>query len=147
MVKIKGIVTIRCVDTNGKVIHEEIDNNLVVALGCENMAHLVFGDIGGNPIEKIGVGTDGTPPDVTDTGITGGYLKAINTGGTSTTFSANSGTCGFEFDTTEANGMTIAEMGLFVVGGVLFARKVLGTPIAKTSSFAITGTWEIRVLS
>lgn len=47
--------------------------------------------------------------------------------------------------TGSANGNTLAEAGLFnaAAAGTMYARYVLGTTIVKTSSIAVTFTWEL----
>ena len=62
---------------SGKVLHEISEPNKVVTLGHTNTAKLIGGDVSGKKVSKIGFGTNGTAPDLTDTGLTDGYSKAI----------------------------------------------------------------------
>ena len=143
-----GVLRLRLIDLHGNVFREIEDFNLEVNLGKSNLVLLLGGDASGYPLAGIGVGTDNTPAAVTDTGLTGAFTKALNTGGTVMTYTSGSPstvTTGFKIDTTEAVGMTIWEFGLFDAGGNLNARKVLSTSIVKTNTFAIEGTWTITV--
>lgn len=145
-IKLRGIFRMQCVEKGtGKVLFEMEDNNLVVTTGKTNMVKLLGGDAAGELVDTIGVGTSNTAAAVGDTALTGSFTKALNTGGTSNVYGANSVTFGYEIETSEANGMTIWEFGLLNTSGILIARKVLSASIAKTVSFAITGTWTLTV--
>lgn len=145
-IKLRGIFRMQCIEHGtGKVLFEMEDNNLVVNTGRTNLVKLMGGDIAGEVVDTIGVGTSNTAATVSDTALTGAFTKALNTGGTSNIYTTNTVTFGYQIDTTEANGMTIWEFGLLNTSGVLIARKVLSASIAKTVSFAITGTWTLTV--
>ena len=51
----------------------------------------------------------------------------------------------YHLTSTSGNGSTLAEVGLFNAssGGSMFARALLTPTIAKTSSIAVTFTWQI----
>jgi hypothetical protein len=91
------------------------------------------------------VGTSNTAATNADTGLTGAFVKNLNTGGTVNTYTTNTVTFGYKINTSEANGMTIWEFGLFTSSNVLVARKVLSTAIIKNSGFSISGTWTLTV--
>jgi hypothetical protein len=143
ILKISGHFKCRVIDiVTGKVVHEIDEPNLVVDTGKQVVAK-ALGNLGAYGA-KIGVGTGTTAAAAGDTGLTGAFIKAL----TGTAVNATN-TIQFSYDITssEANGMTIGEFGLFDNSGtpVLIARKVLSSTIAKTSSFALQGTWTITV--
>lgn len=138
--KITGKVEliVRCAAT-GKVLIHDIENNLVVNLGKKATAKLIGG--AGVSVTKIAVGEGTAPPAVTDTGLTNQFIKNIS----SVSYPAdNKVQFSFSFDGTEANGMTITELGLYTSINELFSRKVRN-PIVKTSTVIITGIWTITV--
>lgn len=146
-IQLRGVFKMRCIEHGtGKVLHEFEDNNLVVNTGRTNLVKLMGGDPAGVVVDTIAVGTSNTPASVSDTSLTGAFTKALNTGvGQANSYTTNTVTFEYQIDTTEANGMTIWEFGLMTGTGILIARKVLSASIAKTSSFAITGTWTLTV--
>lgn len=145
-VKLTGHFAMKCIEHGtGKVLYEYEDKNLVVTLGKTNLVKLMGGDPAGEVIDTIGVGTSNTAAAPGDTALTGAFTKALNTAGTVNIYTANTVKFGYQIDTTEANGTTIWEFGLLNTSGVLIARKVLSASIAKTSSFAIAGTWTLTV--
>lgn len=148
--KLRGRFEMKCIEHGtGKVLYEYVDENLVVNLGRTNMVKLLGGDAAGLVVTKIGVGTGSTAATAADTGLTGAYVKLLNTAGTSNIYTLVSNvakvTFGYQFDTSEANGMSIQEFGLYNSASVLVARKVLSSAIAKNSSFAVSGTWTLSI--
>lgn len=139
-IKPKGVF--QCwIYNNGKLIEHYHDNNLVVTLGRENVAKLLAGDPDGAAITKVQLGTDDTPPALTDTAITNPFTKALS----SVSFpSQNEVEFGFVINSNEANGMTISEFGLLNDNNILFARKTR-TPIAKVAPMVIVGAWRIVI--
>jgi len=144
--KLKGVFSMRCIDKKtGNVLHEYTDNNLVVDLGRHAAVLLLGGSGSAAAVTQIGVGTSNTAATNADTALTSAFVKNLNTAGTVNTYTTNTVTFGYQIDTTEANGMTIWEFGLFTSSNVLVARKVLSSSIAKNSSFAIAGTWTLTI--
>ena len=85
------------------------------------------------------------PPALSDIGLqqTTGQRKAV-----SVTVNSNVVTSEVTFLTSEANGFTYTEAGLFTGpfgGGSMFARKVFN-PIVKTASFELKLTWLVTFL-
>lgn len=144
-IKITGEIRLQAVDAAGNVLWEVHEKNLVVNNGRANTCLLLGGDPLGSVLSNIGVGTSNTAASVSDTGLTGAFTKALNTGGTVNVYGTTFVKVGFKIDASEANGMTIREMGLFDGLGGLFSRRVLSTVIVKTSSFGLTGTWQINI--
>ena len=145
-IKVKGTFELKLIDAvTGKVTYEYSDHNLYVDLGRSNIVHLLGGAATGHAITIIGVGLSGATPTTADTTLTSGYTKVLNSAGTVNVYTSTTIQFGYQFDTTEANGMNIREFGLFNSASVLCARKTLTVPIVKTSAFAIAGTWTLLV--
>lgn len=125
----------------GELIEVYEDENLVVDASKQQLARLIGGDVANRSITKIGFGTSGTAPVGGNIGLTGAYVKAL---GTVTYPVAGSVQFAFTLGTTEANGLSIMEFGLFTAGDILFARKVRTGAIVKDSDLALAGTWQIN---
>lgn len=100
-------------------------------------------------IQKFSVGTGLTPARVTDVALqapvtlsNGSTLKAIDSIDFMTPFVLRAS---FTLGVNDANGYLLSEMGLFSGGDALVARKVRAVSINKTSDFAPTLTWRIRL--
>ena len=139
----RGDVSIRGYNERGELVYEFDKQNLVVTGGKAVMANLLAN---GNPdliIDGIGFGTDSAAPALTDTGLTGSFEKPI---GAVSFPSPNSVKWDWVLDFSEFNGNTLRELGLYsgeIAGNeVLFAR-VVTSPIAKTSTLRLEGSWKI----
>jgi hypothetical protein len=139
VVRVRGEVSLK-VYKNDTLIEDSVEKNLVVTLGRTNIAKLLGGSAGGYAVNTIKVGTNGTAPTAGDTSITSPFSKGI-----STVSYPTAGTVQFDFTitTSEANGMSIAEFGLFDSNGTMFARKNRTSAIAKDNTIAVAGTWKI----
>jgi len=125
---------------SGKLVEEILDDNLIVNVARNQMAHLVAGETTGRKIAKIAFGTSNTEPNAADTSIANQWAKAISG------FSyPESGKVQFDWEllVTENNGMAILEFGLLTVDGQLFARKIRTNPIHKASDISIEGHWTL----
>lgn len=124
----------------GVVVEVVLDENLIVTSGREADARLLGGDGAGKTLAQIGVGTDGTTPDLGDVGLTNAYLKDLD----GITYpAAGSVRAAFHFTTLEANGLAIIEFGLFLADGTLYARKVRAGAIEKDVDVDFEGSWTI----
>lgn len=137
---IKGIFTLKVYDDQGNLIEDYLDRNLVVNGGRSAVTRLIAGDTTGRSVTKIGVGTNATAPSVTDTALTGSFVKALGTISYPTVSSVR---WDWTLELTEANGMAIREFGLICSNDTLFARKTRDV-INKTSSIRLVGTWELQ---
>lgn len=134
----KGIFTLT-VWKNGVAVESFQENNLVVSGGRNNLAALLGGSLGGEAVTRIGFGDSGAAAALTDTALVNPIYKDLDS---ATIVGTGRLELGWTLDTTEGNGKTIREFGLFRSGGALFARKAR-EPIAKTSDIRLTGTWTI----
>lgn len=139
---IQGNLEVTVIDVaTGKVVDHFSEHNLVVTLGKVNMAKLLGGDAAGKPITKVGVGTSGIIPTLSDTGLTNAFIKDI---GSVSYNSSGMVTFSFEISDSEANGLTIQEFGLYDDDNNLFARKTRAS-IVKTSANMLLGIWKINI--
>lgn len=134
--KIKGRVRIEVSD--GRVIEQD---NIVVNNGRNRIASLIAQDSTAFP-SHIAIGTDATAATVTDTTLgTEVDRNAISSD------SATAAVATFKafFSKSEANGNTIAEVGMFdqAAGGTMFCRSILSSTVAKTASISLTITWTL----
>lgn len=135
----EGILTLQ-IFRKGELI-EEVGYNLVVDLSKQQLARLIGGDVANRSITKIGFGTSGTAPAAGNTSLTDAYVKAL---GAVTYPATNAVQYAFTLGTSEANGKSIQEFGLFTAGDVLFARKTRAGAIVKDSDLSLSGTWRIN---
>jgi len=144
---IRGILNYQ-VFKNGALIEDVKGQNLILNGARNQMAHLIAGDVTNRNITKIAVGVNGTPPIVTNTTITGAFIKNLD----GFSFPAM-GQVQFDWSlgTNEANGMSIIEFGLMSEDGTLFSRRIrededgnpINKPINKESDISIIGQWII----
>ena len=136
----------------GRLLYRLEGPNLFVNSGLPALAALLGGDTSGEYGIAVGFGSGTAAPQATDTGLTTpAYYKAIDShsedgdGGVTFNWSLNGGT------DTGANGITIAEMGLFgntgsvslpgsSVPAPMLARRTF-TAIAFGSSMSLSGQW------
>ncbi len=141
--KITGEVSIRGYNEQGEQVIAIDKSNLVVTAGKQRMAALLATGNHDYLIDGIGFGTGAASPTLSDTALTGSFVKDI---GDNSFPTANSVMFDWALEFAEFNGNTIREIGLF--SGVaasedaLFAR-IVTDPIAKTSGLRLEGTWKI----
>jgi len=125
---------------NGIPIEQVEDENLILNGARIQMAHLVAGEYTGRNIKRIAFGTNGTPPVLADTQITGAYTKDL------TGFSfpeENQVQFDWKLLISEANGLAIMEFGLITASGVLYSRRVREKPLYKESDISFEGQWTL----
>lgn len=133
--------------THGKWETVFFDNNLVVTQAERLMAQMAIGAPNSalNYIELGDPSPTATPPQLNDIGLeqTTGQRKAV-----ALTVSGNVVTAEATWLTTEGNGPTYTEAGLFTGpfgAGTMFARKTF-SGIFKTAAFEMRFTWLISFL-
>lgn len=126
--------------SDGQVVADFTIHNLIVDVGRGQMCQLLLGNATGNFVASIGWGTSATATTVADTTLTGGSSVAI---GTATLPSGTSVQFPFHIATTDANGLTLQELGLITGDGTLFSRVVIPA-VVKTSAIYLDGTWTIE---
>lgn len=125
----------------GVLIETLQEKNLIVDNSKLIHAKLLGGDVANMSITQAAFGTNGTAPSGGNTAITGAFNKTID----SHTYPAtNQVTFNFSLGASEGNGMAIAEFGLITAGGMLYARKVRTSPLAKESDISLAVAWTIN---
>lgn len=141
-VQLHGSVTWAELDADGNVVDMIEGPNLITDLGKLNAEHLLGGHASGKAIIEMAFGTNGTPPTPGDTTITAPLTKAITT----VSYAAGN-TVVFETDILTGDpAMTVAEVGLLNVDGVLCHRKVFDPPKAKVAGIAYHVTYKVKVI-
>lgn len=143
-VKARGVFHLKTYNAAGQLIDDFIEENMVVTSGLNALALLLSGDTSGDKlVAQIGFGSDPTPPAPANTTLDDLFQKDLDatslSGSTSVSYD-------FSLELTENNGATIREFGLFTADGSLFARKVRGADINKTSDVRMEGTWHISLI-
>jgi hypothetical protein len=124
---------------DGALIDTLDDANLVVTSSKQIQCN-ALGNTAGWAITQMGFGTNGATPALTDTTLTGAYLKAFD----SVVFPlTNQVQFNFSLGVSEANGLSIQEFGLVTGNGKLFARKVRLAALVKQSDITLSGSWII----
>jgi len=125
-----------------KTLIESIEeDNLIVNLARESMAHLLAGDGANRQMKYISFGTNSTTPTVDDTQITNAFTKQI---GSVTNQPIGQAIFKWTLTTAEANGLAIMEFGMLTADNKLFCRRTRTTPINKQSDISLEGTWTIQ---
>lgn len=127
---------------NGRLIEEWSEDNLILNAYRQIHAKLLggAGDADDQVLREIAFGTSTTPAASTDTAITGAYTKAFDL----VQYPAvNQVQFQFSLAGGENNGMAIGEFGLLTDAGTLYARRVRTTPVVKSSSISLSGTWTV----
>ena len=138
-ITISGHLRLEITSADGSVEVREHDN-LVVDTGTHVLARALFHDTG-SYLGQFKAGTDNTAPAVGQSDLIAPvFTKLIDT----TLSQDNVVTVNFTMDTTEGNGTTYYEWGLFDASGIMVARWV-DLAIAKTSSNQIQGSWTITI--
>lgn len=136
---ISGQLTLTVTDKNGDVAVYR-SPNLVVEVGTHVIARCIGHD-SGSMVNTFKAGTDNTAAASTDTDLGASvFSKTIDT----ITYQDNTATVGFLMDTTEGNGNTLEEWGIFASDGTMIARWV-DVAIAKTSSNQVQGSWVFTI--
>ncbi len=154
----RGTLTLRLTDQDGRLVHEQRCHNRIVTSGRRLVAQLFTGVTTGVPPSKVthmAVGTDGATPADADAGLRAqrGARNPISDV-TYTEFDETSAgqvvkrvkaSLTAVFDYGDANGTDpLREAGVFNAdtGGVIYNRVVFD-PVTKTNAFRLTLLWDI----
>ena len=147
--KIITNVKIEVLDVDSNKLLQTIEkHNLVTTLG-KNLVRDMLGMASGiTGLNYIAMGTDDTAAAITDTTLGDEEHRDVYT---DTLYDTAKVTFKYYLDSSTANGVTLSEAGLFgdnasatPDSGTLFAR-VVHTDIVKTSSVAVTYSWDITI--
>lgn len=134
------VIEVRSART-GRLVKRLEQKNLVVNTGL-NLIRDLLGNQGVQPLSHCAVGTSNT---AANTGQTTLVAEVYRSAITQFTTSALTLTVKHYLSSTQANGNTLREIGLFNDGtaGSMYARSVFGTPITKTGLLTVTTTWTL----
>lgn len=138
ILRIRGAITVETRDAaTGTLIPEESGtvDNIITNSGLTEIAALVA-QLAYSTGFQIGVGTGGIAPAATDTALTTSLFQAAVT---SQNASGAVATFKLFLDTTQCNGSTLAEAGLFF-NTIMVDHALLSPPVAKNSSKTVTVT-------
>ena len=135
-------VSIDVVDADtGELLHHQEQHNLVVDAGLDVLCSFLAGEAPAT-VTHFAVGTGTTAVLGAQTTLTTEVEREAITVATT---ASKTVTIKYYLSSATANGNTLAEIGLFndATTGDMFARALLTPTIAKTSSIAVTFTWQI----
>lgn len=143
----RGVLRYQVIDVNtGDVIEEHEQQNLVVTAGL-NLIRNCFNAGTGTSITHFGLGSGAGSTTAVAAGQTdlqgatkNRYALTAKDASTNATLVAQ-----YYLGSATENGNTINEAGLFTAasGGTMYNRLVLGTPIVKTASVAVSFVWTL----
>jgi hypothetical protein len=130
--------------TTGRELSRQSTHNAVVTAGRNLIRDLLYGASSAQ-ITHFALGTNNTAVVATDTALGSEVFRDTLT---SRVADEATLTVKYYLASGSANGNTLKEAGLLTAlsGGTLYARSVLASEIVKTSSIAITFTWELEWL-
>ena len=140
-IKVRRNVLVEVHDVRtGRLLHSERGSNLVVAAGLAGIALATAGDITQSP-QYLGAGTGTTAITLGDTSLENEVGSRVLLG--STTGSGYVGSFKGMFGSSELNGNTLSNVGLFdsASGTNLLSAYILATTVAKTTSISLTISW------
>lgn len=139
IVRPKGSLVIR-MKRKGKTFKTIRCKNLVVNGGLDALVELIRNANSDKLIQTIAIGTSTTAPSSTDTAITAPVTRVLDN---STAPSTGVSVFNFTYNTTQGNGVTVGEMGLFCQDTTMFARTTSFTPFLKDNTFVLEVEWTI----
>lgn len=137
-IQASGEVSLQVWSKDGKLLYNEVANNLIVNVGKQSLAKLLGSAESNKRVAKIGFGTSGAVTAGANTSIENQFIKALD----GVTYSGTSVIFEFALETSENNGVTIREFGLFSNDDTMFSR-VVRSPLTKTPDIRLSGTWKI----
>ena len=137
---VRGRLTLDITE-RGRLIEHWTGCNVFLSQSRQEIAHLLGGDVANRSISKIGFGTSGSTPLVSNTALEAPFIKLVS----GVSYPAAS-TIEFAFTLlpSEGNGMEIMELGLLTGSGRLIARRVRTAPLIKTSDISLSGAWTLE---
>jgi len=138
-IKVKGVVTVRVLDRNGRLLYEETGENLIVNQGKQYLLANILNETTRYNGAYIAISSSSSQPSADETTVpnlisakTATKTKQINNTPYYAQWSATWGT-------DEANGNTISSVAICEAsnGSGEWSRYVLSNPINKTSDIAV----------
>jgi len=144
VINMEGNLTILVHDAHGNVLSSQTVHNLFVMGGRNLLRDLLWGTVTGvnAGVRHIAVGTSDTATADGQTALVAEVYRQVITGTSVTDGALNiQGYLG----TSEANGNTLNEAGLFTVSGVMVARALFVAPIEKNASLTVSLSWDLTI--
>lgn len=135
----KGELSIKVFE-NGKFLYEILQKNLIVDLGYNTMLLRLATVATDRHITKIGFGIGTAAAAPGDTALTSGFIKVLDGVAYPAT---NKVRFLWALEYGEYNGNDVTEFALFSEDGVSMFSRVVRSPISKTASIRLEGTWTI----
>ena len=125
-------------EATGEVLEEQRVHNIVTTVGLTEIGRRVA-LIAPPGEDQFAVGDGDTAPTLNDTALENqlylGQISRAEGGASGSVFR-------FVLPSTELDGSTIKEVGLFTSEGLMIARAVLATPQTKTAGKGIAFIWQ-----
>lgn len=124
---------------DGRLIEHSRRKNLIVGGSKFIHAQLIGGNVAGNSVTQVGFGSNATPPVLSDSSLSAdAYIKPLD----AVSYSApNKVDFSYSLGSLEALGLSLAELGLFTAGNLLYARLVRAAPLIKDQSVSLAAIW------
>lgn len=141
VVKAHGNLTVTVKDLAGNVVSQQTIHNLFVDTGLGTIKDVLRGIYDGSPhVQFIAVGTGTTAAAAGDEALESEVYRQAITGMTEIDGTLNvQGYLG----SSEANGSTLEEAGLFNADAVLLARALFSSGIEKTDTQTVSLSWDL----
>jgi len=146
-IKVKGFGTLSCFDSNGNLKWKSDFTNTVTNVGKAQIA-LLIGDGTATPFTFLALGTDTTPPSVSQTALgaeiaDSGLQRATATVSRTDTTVTND-TVVFYHEFTASGSKTVQEVGIFNASslGIMLGRALIGARIL-TSGDKLQVTYNV----
>ena len=146
-INVKGVVTVRVYDRDGRLIHEETGENLIVNQGKQYLLANILNEATRYNGAYLAISSSSTNPTDTETTVpnlisakTATKTKQVSSTPYYAQWSAT-------WDTNEANGTTIASVAICETstGTGEWSRYVLTNPINKTSDIAVQIDYRLQL--
>ena len=143
-IQVEANLFVEVVDAaTGEVLERQQTHNLVVNAGLNAIRDFLNASPPTAPTH-FATGTGTTAVTATETQLVAQVTREAISSKTTT---AQGITYTYYMASTVGNGNTLAEVGLFnaAVSGTMYARALLASTIAKTSSVTVTFTWQVTL--
>ena len=137
----KANVIVTITDAHGRLLDQFAQHNLVVTSGL-NLLRDLLNNTAPTALTHVALGTGTTAVNTAQTALVTEVYRDVITQRTTGTGQL---VVTLYLGTTQGNGNTLAEVGLFNASssGTMYARVLLASTIAKTSAIAVTFTWTL----
>jgi len=143
---LRGRVTARVVDRQGRTVVRVVRDNAVVNGGRTLVGRLLVGEPGAVPVSHLAVGTDGTAPKATDTKL-GAEIASIQRAPIQVQPLPDGIGLRVSAQVASATSQSISEAGLFNAAahgaGVMYNRVAFPAPVPVGADLDLVLEWDI----